>query len=145
MKKISLLFLIPLFLTTPAFAQEFKSQEDAEKKLATYTVSDIDGDSKRLADKQELKIDQMFNDLEATAKLLEKEIPSEGLVLQMERVSLITFINDPSTFAVELILPIYQKNKTLFEKAAQKLHSYDRNMILQILKSKDQAETEGNG
>lgn len=145
MKKISLLFLIPLFLTTPALGQEFKSQEDAERKLATYTVNDIDGDSKRLADKQELKIDQMFNDLEATAKLLDKATPSEGLVLQMERVSLITFINDPSTFAVDLILPVYQKNKALFEKAAQKLHSYDRGMILQILKSKDEAETEGNG
>jgi len=145
MKKLSLILFSSCFLSFSAFAEDFASTDDAEKKLASYTVADIDGDKKRLAEKKELKIDQMFNDLEASVKLLEKKPMTDEMALQMSRVSLITFINDPSAFAIDIILPAYQKNKGLFEKAAQKLHPIDREVLKETLKSHDEASKEGVG
>jgi hypothetical protein len=145
MKKLSLLLTITLLSFSAHAATDFKSVDDATKNLSSYSVADIDGDAKRLKEKQELKIDQMFNALEETAKFLEKNTLTEDLAYQMERVSLITFIHDPTTFAVDLILLVYQKNKVLFEKAAQRLHPYDRNLLLETLKSKDEATSGGNG
>ncbi len=142
MKLHRLLFIISSLFTFSAYAAEFKSVDEAAKKLSAYTVADIDGDAKRLKENQELKIDQMFNDLEKTEKFLRKNNLTEDLAHEMERVSLITFIHDPTTFAIDLILPVYQKNRIIFEKAAQKLHPYDRNLLMEILKSKDKAETD---
>lgn len=145
MKKIILSQFALLFLFVSALAEDFKSPEEAVKKLAAYTVADIEGDQLRLKEHKDLKIDDMFNDLESAAKYLEKNPLTEDLAYQMGRVTVITFINDPSAFAVDLILPTYQKNKKLFEKAAKRLHSYDRTLLLETLKSHDQALTEGNG
>lgn len=145
MKKQTLILLFSGLLSLPAFAEDFKSAEATTKKLSAYTVSDIEGDKNRLKERQELKIDQMFNDLESAVKYLEKNPLTEDLAYHMERVSLITFINDPSAFAAEIILPVYQKNKSTFEKAAQKLHSFDRKLLLETLRSHDHAVTEGNG
>jgi hypothetical protein len=145
MKKLSMVLFTSCLLSFPAFAEDFATTEDAEKKLSSYSVADMEGDKKRLADKQELKIDQMFNDLEACVKLLEKKPMTDEMALQMSRVSLITFINDPSAFAIDIILPAYQKNKALFEKAAQKLHPVDRAVLLDTLKNHDKANKEGEG
>ena len=146
MKKQTLILLISTLLTVPAFAETFKSADDAVKKLEAYTVSDVEGDKARLEARQPLRIDQMFEDLEGAVKLIGKQALTEDLAYQMGRVTIITFINDPSAYAVgEIILPVYQKNKKVFEKAAQKLHPVDRKLLLDTLKSFDEASSEGQG
>lgn len=145
MNKLGLLIASLLWISCPAIAEDFKTADEAVKKLSGYTVADIEGDKIRHKENKELKIDLMFNDLENAAKLSQKDSLNEDLAFQMERVALITFIHDPSAFAVDLILPVYQKNKAIFEKAAQKLHPVDRALILDTLESHSKTTTEGNG
>lgn len=148
MKKQILTFFI-LFISSlisfPLYAENFTSSENAVEKLEAYTVKDIEDDKERLKKRRELKIDEMFKDLERAMKYLEKSPLTEELAFQLERVSLITLIHDPSAYAIEIILPVYQKNKDLFKKAAKKLHPVDRDLILDLLQSHDEADREGQG
>ncbi|WP_413288114.1 hypothetical protein [Bdellovibrio sp. HCB337] len=145
MKKLGLILFTSLLTSLAHAATEFKNVEDAVKKLKAYTIADIEGDKARLKEGKTLKIDQMFDDLEGAVKLAEKNTLSEDLVHQMERVAIITFINDPSAFAVsDIMLPLYQKNKELFKKAAEKLHSTDRALILETLDEQDKALSDGD-
>src|SRR5437868_6091953 len=125
--------LLSLLFSVHAFAAEFKSADEIVKKLGTYKVSDVEGDVQRLKNKEKLKIDEMFDDLEAAAKFLKDKTVSEDLALQMERVSLLTFLHDQTTFAADLILPVYDKNTEVFKTAAKRLHPYDRDVILLVL------------
>lgn len=141
----SLILLCSLFISTSAFAAPFKTVTEAEEKLATFTVADIDGDEQRLASGKSLKINEIFDDLKEAVAVAEKTKLTEELALQMERLCLLASLHDPSNYAVDLILPVYQKNKALFEKASQKLHPYDRKNLIEVLKGKDREATEGNG
>jgi hypothetical protein len=144
MKRIVL--SLSLLLCMPAFAETvFKSVADAETKLTNYTVADIDDDKQRLAEGKELKINEIFDDLQAISALMAKEKMTEELALQIERACLLASLHDPSNYAIDIILPIYQKNKAVFEKAAQRLHPYDRKNLLDALKGKDDEAKNGNG
>lgn len=136
------IFLLIMAFSVNLFAAEFKSADAILKKLSAYKVADVEGDIKRLKNKEKLKIDEMFDDLEAAAKFFETGTPSEEAVYQLERVSLITFIHDPSTFAVDLILPVYIKNTALFKKAAKRLHPVDATLIMDVLEGKADADSE---
>jgi hypothetical protein len=137
--------LLILMISTHAFAAEFKTADEILRKLATYKATDIDGDVKRLKNKEKLKIDEMFDDLEATVKFLNGKAPSEEVTYEMERVCLLTFLHDPSTFAVDLILVVYDKNQDVFIKAAKRFHPYDRDVILQVLDGKSKVFKDGQG
>lgn len=140
MKKITLIIATLLLSTFANAAIEYKTIEEATKQLAVFTVEDIKGDEARLKEGKGLKIDEMFDALEAAVKVTEKNAPTEDLVLEMERVTLITFLHDPSAFAVsDIILPVYRKHKELFKKAAKQLHPVDRKLILSTLDGQDKA------
>lgn len=141
----TLILFCSLFMSTSVIAAPFNNVTEAEEKLATFSVADIDGDEQRLAAGKNLKINEIFEDLKETVALLEKAKLTEALALQMERLCLLASLHDPSNYAVDLILPVYQKNKALFEKASQKLHPYDRKNLLEVLKGKDHEATDGNG
>ncbi len=140
-------FLLSLSISSSAFADPtvFKNITEAETKLAGYTVADIDGDKQRLAEGKDLKINEIFSDLEAISALLVKQKLTEELALQMERACLLASLHDGSNYAVDIILTIYQKNKSIFEKAAQRLHPYDRKNLMDVFKGKDNESKNGNG
>jgi hypothetical protein len=138
------LFIFTLIFSASAFAG-FTSNDDIVKKLSSYKVADIEGDKARLKKKEKLKIDEMFNDLRDAAKFLESNTPSEAVAFEMERTCLLTFIHDPSTFAVDLILEIYEKNIPLFKKASDNLHPRDKAVILEVLEGKLDARMNGGG
>jgi len=139
-------YLLPLLLIFSMKASaDFKSTDEVIKKLSAYTIADIDGDEQRLKDKKPLKIDEMFNDLEETNKYFETNKINEEAAREMERVVLLTLLHDPSGFATELVYPVYSKNVDLFKKAAEKLHPYDRKVILQVLQGQKEAVEHGDG
>lgn len=131
MKKLILVFAF--LISSSAFAG-FKTVAEAEKKLATYTVADIKGDVNRLAEGKPLKIDEIFDDLDSTVELLKKEALTEDLALQIERACLLASLHDPSNHAIEIILPVFIKNKALFEKAAENLHPVDRKNVMEPMR-----------
>lgn len=128
-----------LMYSTNTLAGEFKSADEIIKKLSAYQISDITGDTQRLKNKEKLKIDEMFDDLEFAAKYLEDKKPTEEVVYNLERVCLLTFIHDPSSYSVDLIMSVYDKNTEIFKRASKKLHSYDQQVILEVLEGKSQA------
>lgn len=130
----NIILICTLLLSSSAFAG-FKTVAEAEKKLSEYTVADIKGDVDRLAAGKPLKIDEVFDDLQATVDLLAKATLTEDLALQMERACLLASLHDPSNHAIEIILPIYIKNKDLFENAAESLHPTDRKNIMEPMKA----------
>jgi len=143
MKLKALLFT--LIFSSTVFAAPFKSVTEAETKLATYTVDDIDGDKQRVVEGKPLKIDEIFDDLEAVVTLLEKDTLTVELAYQLERACLLASLHDPSNYAVDIILSVYQKNKETFKKAAEKLHSFDRKNLLEVFKGKDGEANGDNG
>lgn len=132
MKKLILIF--SLLFSQLAWAG-FKTVEEAQKKLSTFTVADIKGDVDRLAAKQPLKIDEIFDDLTATVEMLGKNKLTEDLALEMERACLLTSLHDPSNYAIEIILPIYIKNKAIFERAAESLHPTDQKNLMEPMRA----------
>lgn len=132
MKKLILIF--SLLFSQLALAG-FKNADEAQKKLSTYTVADIKGDVDRLAAKKPLKIDEIFDDLTATVEMLGKNAPTEDLALEMERACLLTSLHDPSNYAIEIILPIFIKNKAVFEKASESLHPTDQKNLMEPMRA----------
>lgn len=125
-----------LLLSSSAFA--FKTMEEATKKLNAFTVADIQGDADRLAQKKPLKIDEIFDDLQATADLVTKSslVPTEALALAMERACLLASLHDPSNYAIDIIVAVYIKNKPVFESASESLHPTDRKNVMEPLRDK---------
>lgn len=130
----NLIVAFTLFISSSAFAG-FKTAAEAQKKLSTYTVADIKGDVDRLAEGKPLKIDEIFDDLDSTVALLKKEALTEDLALQMERACLLASLHDPSNHAIEIILPVFIKNKEIFEKAAESLHPVDRKNVMEPMRN----------
>jgi len=133
------LFLFLLTFSVNSFSSQFKSSDEIINKLNSYQISDITGDAQRLKNKEKLKIDEMFDDLETAAKYLEDKTPNEEIAYSLERVCLLTFLHDPSSYSAELIMSVYDKNTELFKKASKKLHSYDQKVILEVLDGKSRA------
>lgn len=131
MKKLILIF--SLLFSQLALAG-FKNVDEAQKKLATYTVADIKGDVDRLAAHKPLKIDEIFDDLQATVEMLAKNKVTEDLAIEMERACLLASLHDPSNYAIEIILPIYIKNKAVFEKASESLHPTDQKNVMEPMR-----------
>lgn len=127
-------FIFTLLISSSAFAG-FKTVAEAEKKLSAYTVADIKGDVDRLAAGKPLKIDEVFEDLQATVDMLAKNKITEDLALEMERACLLASLHDPSNYAIEIILPVFIKNKTVFEKAAESLHPTDFKNVMEPMRA----------
>ncbi|RYF50599.1 MAG: hypothetical protein EOO38_05280 [Cytophagaceae bacterium] len=132
----NIFIILSLVFSFTAHAADFKSNEEIFKKLSAYKTEDIEGDAKRLEKKEKLKIDEMFDDLEAASKYVVKNSLTPEVALEMERVCLITFLHDPATFGADLILPAYDKHRDVFKAAAKKLHPYDMGILLEVLSSK---------
>lgn len=143
-KKWMLILTLSLFSST-LWAAEFKTQSEAEKKLATYGVSDVETAIKKSQEARNQKMDEMFDDLTATSKLIGKASPSEDLAYEMVRVTLLTFVHDPTGYAIDTIIEVYKNNTALFDKVAQRFHPYDRDLFLKTIKARVRAEIEGQG
>lgn len=138
-------FFLATLIGFPAFAVEFKSSEEILVKLSAYKVEDINGDAEKVERKQKLKIDEMFEDLEAAAKYIGKDKISVELAFEIERVSIITFLHDPMTYSAELILDVYERNMEIFQTAAKRLHPVDSKLILGVLEGKLDTRKNGQG
>lgn len=122
-------FLLLFLLGAPVIAAEPKNSADVVRKLSDYTISDIDGDQERLEKKQRLRIDDMFDDLEAANAVLKNQTVTVDAAYEIQRVSLLTSLHDPTLFAVQLVAPLVKKNKTAFAEARRRFHPVDRQRL----------------
>lgn len=110
-------------------------------ELKSFQKSQLSEDV-RNKDKSNLNIDKMFKSLQKLESVYSKEKMPQDLIEQSCRVAELTFINDPSEFAAEIILPLYQKQKADFNKAFIKLKFKKCQNALENLARE---ELEGNG
>lgn len=110
-------------------------------ELKSFQKSQLTADV-RNKDKSNLNIDKMFKALQKLESVYSKEKMPQDLIEQSCRVAELTFMNDPSEFAAEIILPLYQKQKADFSKAFIKL-KFKR--CQNALENLAREEAEGNG
>jgi hypothetical protein len=139
----SSLVLTALLFSVSAFAGEFKSQEEILKKLTTYSFADIEGDEARLKNREPLKIDEMFNDLEAASKFIKSAAVSEDLAFELERVCLLTMVRNPAGGGLDRILNVYANNRSTFIRAFRGFHPEDQSVLKESFKGKSDAEKYG--
>jgi hypothetical protein len=145
MKKLITLILLVLVCghISSARSQGFASVKEATQKLATYQPKDLEGDRQRLKTGVPMKIDEMYFDLARANTIALTEPMTEDLAFEMERVAVITLINNPMGDGPEKILEAYIKHTDLFTRAAELLDPYDEKVILQTLKGFRKAQEHG--
>lgn len=125
------------------------SEKSTLETLKGFSSADMKADKEAKAKKQKtgLKIDEMFKTLDETVTAItKKELKSSPeLIRELSRVALLTFENDPSLYAAELLLPIYSKDKAGFEKAISGFSKADRDSLLTAIKDKARESSQGNG
>jgi hypothetical protein len=127
------LFLALLAFTAHANAIEFKSQEEIVKKLSAYSMEDIKGDFNRGKKDERLKIDDMYDDIEAAGKFLVGKKPTEDVAFELQRVLILTMFRDRLGHAFDFFIDIYSVNTPVFEEAAKRFQDYDRDVTLKPL------------
>lgn len=142
MKKFLLLFFMIAMVGNFSSADPvgFKTVDEAVKKLSTYKPSDLKGEKERFKAGKPMNIDKMYADLEAATKLVKNTPITEDLAYEMERVALITIINNPMAGGVMIILPAYIKYTDEFINAAARLDEYDEKVILDSLEGHRNSE-----
>lgn len=139
MKKFILIFVVSMTIATVATLSNaspkgFKTIAEAVQKLSKYQPTDLQGERERFRTGKPMNIDKMYADLDLAAKLVRTTPITEELAYQMERVALITVINNPAADGVSLILPAYIKYPKVFEEAATGLDENDEALILETLR-----------
>ena len=126
---VRILFILLILSASAVFSAEFKNSSDVVKRLSSYGISDIDGDQERLRKKQRLRIDDMFEDLKAANAALKNQTITVDAAYEIQRVSLLTSLHDPTLFAVQLVVPVAKKNKSAFAAARLRFHPVDRELL----------------
>ncbi|MFP5519350.1 MAG: hypothetical protein ACLGGX_05565 [Bdellovibrionia bacterium] len=132
-KLISILFI--LLVSSQALAQ----WSEVQNSLSAFNQKHLSDDEKSV-DKSNLNIDKMFDTLEKFNDIARTEKPSLALIEQACRVMVLTFKNDPSQYAAEIILPTYQKYRKEFEPVLKKNKECGA-----ALKNSERELSEGNG
>lgn len=136
MMKIILAFVLLL-----SFSASGQQAVSLLNELKSFKKSQLVEDVQN-KDKSNLNIDKMFKALQKLESVYAKEKMSQEMVEQSCRVAELTFINDPSEFAAEIIFPLYQKQKADFTKAILKLKLQRCQNALENL---EREKREGNG
>ncbi len=140
--------LLPLILCILLPLSSFAANsKESVTQLEKFNLADLKVSETRTEKDVDTKVQEILKVLETAVDnaLNEKAAPSPELILQIVRVSVITFTADPSMAAAEIIQPLYQKNKKAFEKALKSLSKKDRKELEESLKNSAKENDEGNG
>lgn len=129
-----------------AFSAQATVQQPLEK-LQSYSVKDLEVTAAKNEDAVSTKNLEMIKTIEDTVDLLVsgKEKSNPKLLKELVRVAVLTFENDPSESASEMLLPLYKKEKKALEEAIKSLPKKDAKELRESLKNAAREESEGNG
>lgn len=134
---------LTLFLTFTAHATAQQSLE----KLKSYSAKDLQVTETNSEDAVSAKTQEMLKTVQETVDLLVsgKEKSDSKLLKELVRVSVLSFENDPSEAASEMLLPLYKKEKKAIDEAIKSLPKKDAKDLRESLKNSAREESEGNG
>jgi hypothetical protein len=142
---LHLSILFPLFFMTCSASGYTLS--DAVNSLKKFDANQIVVNKTRTQKQVGEKVQEMLSKINDGVELIKVEktnVPPE-LFHEIIRVAAITMTVDPSEAAIEIILPIYQKDKKAFEKALEQLPKKDRESFKNSIKNAARESSEGNG
>lgn len=142
MKKLALLLLIHFFALTAQAQTEFKTAQDAVKKLKTHDAEKLKSAVGEDRDKIE---DDLIDDLEGAVEFAKKnKVDAEFLKVVVAAASL-SLKNDPSIYAAEVVAPLYRKDKKAFQEALKSLSKKDSGDLEEAIQDKEKEDKLGNG
>ncbi|WP_413944229.1 hypothetical protein [Bdellovibrio sp. HCB-162] len=130
-----------------AFSVHATTAQQSLEKLQAYSAKDVEVSATKTEDAVSAKNQEMIKTIEDTVDLIVsgKEKSNPKLLKELVRVAVLTFENDPSESASEMLLPLYKKEKKAVDEAIKSLPKKDAKELRESLKNTAREETEGNG
>ena len=162
MKKLLLKSLLGSLLVSAVFAAAYAS---TTVKVTTTSTSSSTVHVNALAKLQALKVeelktvdegttltevemkaqDDVFDALEDAVKASLKDPSNVTLQDEIFRITVVMLKKDPTQFAGEVILPLYEKNRKGYDAALNKLSADDAQLVKEAVKTAVREKKNGNG
>ncbi len=141
MKHLNYIIVVSL-LWGACFAQAFKTSQEVVAKLRTFQAQSF----KNIDAKAKFKLeDDIVDTLVDSVKLAVKEPQNSELRSEVIRVSVLFLRHDDTQYAGELLLPLYEKNKSEFKNLIRNLPAADSRMVLEAVENASREASQGNG
>lgn len=147
MRKIALIAVLCSFCAGPALATSVAADAPTEvsklQALKLETVKTADENTK-LTEADMKAQDEVFEALEGAVQTAVKKSTPE-LDTEILRVTVEMLKKDPTQFAGEIVLPLYEKNKKSFLDSLKKLSPSDAKLVEDAVKMAARQKRYGNG
>ncbi|UXR65184.1 phosphoenolpyruvate carboxylase [Bdellovibrio bacteriovorus] len=146
MKKTMMTLILCSFFATPAMAAFYDVREAIEKLHAAKVdaLITVTEDTKLSEDEMKAQ-DKAFAALEAAVTTAVKESGTEELQEEIIKATVVLLKKDPTQYAGEVVLPLYEKNKKSFLSNLKKLPASDAKLVEDAVKSAARQIKSGNG
>lgn len=146
MKKTMMTLILCSFFATPAMAAFYDVREAIEKLHAAKidALITVTEDTKLSEDDMKAQ-DKAFAALEAAVSTAVKESGTEELQEEIIKATVVLLKKDPTQYAGEVVLPLYEKNKKSFLSNLKKLPASDAKLVEDAVKSAARQAKSGNG
>lgn len=144
MRKLALIAIVCSFCAAPLLAADAVTSEVSKlQALKLETVKTADENTKLTEADMEAQ-DEVFEALEGAVQSAVKKSTPE-LDAEILRVTVEMLKKDPTQFAGEIVLPLYEKNKKSFLESLKKLSPSDAKLVEDAVKSAARQKRYGNG
>ncbi|MGE9746593.1 phosphoenolpyruvate carboxylase [Bdellovibrio bacteriovorus] len=144
MRKLALIAIVCSFCAAPVLAADAVTSEVSKlQALKLETVKTADENTK-LTEADMKAQDEVFEALESAVQASVKKSTPE-LDAEILRVTVEMLNKDPTQFAGEIVLPLYEKNKKSFLESLKKLSPSDAKLVEDAVKSAARQKRYGNG
>ncbi|AHZ86296.1 phosphoenolpyruvate carboxylase [Bdellovibrio bacteriovorus] len=144
MRKLALIAIVCSFCAAPVLAADAVTSEVSKlQALKLETVKTADENTK-LTEADMKAQDEVFEALESAVQASVKKSTPE-LDAEILRVTVEMLKKDPTQFAGEIVLPLYEKNKKSFLESLKKLSPSDAKLVEDAVKSAARQKRYGNG
>lgn len=123
----------------------FKTGKDAVQKLKSYNAESLKPKATRKTDSVGLTEDEIFDRLADAVQIALVEKSNLLLREEIYRVTIIMLKHDPSQYAGELVLPLYQQDKKSFKNEIKKLPIEDQKLLMEAVENALREKSQGHG
>lgn len=146
MKKNMMTLILCSFFASPAMAAFYDVREAIEKLQAAKVESLITVTEETKLSEDDMKAqDKAFAALEAAVATAAKESGIEELQDEIIKAAVVLLKKDPTQYAGEVILPLYEKNKKSFLSNLKKLPASDAKLVEGAVKDAARQKKIGDG
>jgi hypothetical protein len=135
-----ILLILTLMFSLPGFA--FKNVAEAETKLKTFSLEQFKDKDEKAKDQIE---DDIVDSIIDAVDMAVKDPTQLALKKEIVRVAVILQKRDPTNYAGELVLPLFEQNRTEFKTLLKSLPPKDARLLEDAVKISARVKAKGNG